>query len=313
VLSARWCHHGGMCLDQPPAAAAAGRELLRNELWALGLNRRIASVRRLCGGYVASAWLVTFTDGSRVAAKTMAGAPANLFRVEADGLAALSATHHLRTPAVIAATDRLLVLEALAHRDDGEQAWEAFAHELAAVHRATVHDRFGWPADGYLGRVTQRNAWTADGHEFFARHRVLRYLEEPAVQRALTSADRKALERFCDRLTEIIPAMPPVLTHGDLWPGNLLSAKDGRIAVIDPAVSYTWAEVDLSMLWCCQRPPPSQRFFDVYQEVNPSPPGWAERMPLLHVRELLSSIAGIGNCEGETDRLRSTLAPFYRR
>jgi len=301
-----------MCLDRPSAAAAAGRELLRDELPLLGLNRRICSMRRLSGGYVASAWLVAFADGSRVAAKTMADAPANLFQVEAEGLTALSATLCLRTPEVIAATDRLIVLEALGRRDDGEQSWEAFAHDLAAVHRTTVHDRFGWPADGYLGRITQRNPWTADGHEFFARHRVLRYLEEPAVLHELTSADRQALERFCDRLTEIIPAMPPVLTHGDLWPGNLLSAEDGRIAVIDPAVSYTWAEVDLSMLWCCQRPPASQRFFDVYQEINPSPPGWAERMPLLHVRELLSSIASIGDSEGEVGRLRSALAPFYR-
>jgi fructosamine-3-kinase len=301
-----------MRLDCPAAAAAAGSELLRHELPLLGLNRRISSMRRLCGGYVASAWLVTFADGSRVAAKTMAGAPANLFEVEAEGLAALSATRCLRTPGVIAATDRLLVLEALDRRDDSGQSWEAFAHDLAAVHRATVQDRFGWPADGYLGRVIQRNPWTASGHEFFARHRVLRYLEEPAVLQELTSADRQALERFCDRLPEIIPAMPPVLTHGDLWPGNLLSTAGGRIAVIDPAVSYTWAEVDLSMLWCCQRPPAAQRFFDVYQEINPSPPGWAERMPLLHVRELLSSIAGIGDSEGEVGRLRSALAPFYR-
>ena len=42
-----------------------------------------------------------------------------------------------------------------------------------------------------------------------------------------------ALERLCDRLPQLIPAMPAVLTHGDLWAGNLLS-RDGRITVIDP-------------------------------------------------------------------------------
>jgi fructosamine-3-kinase len=301
-----------------PAEETTGRELLERELAGLGLaglepGRRIASIHRLSGGYAASAWLVTFTDGSRIAAKTMAGAPADLFRIEAEGLAALAATRHLATPGVVAVTDRLLALEPLAPRDDSEQAWEWLGRDLAVVHRATVHDRFGWPSDGYLGRVAQHNAWTAGGHEFFARHRVLRYLEEPAVQQELTAADQLALEHFCDRLTEIIPAMPPVLTHGDLWAGNLLSTNGGRLAVIDPAVSYTWAEVDLSMLWCCQRPPAARRFFDAYQEINPSPAGWADRMPLLHVRELLSSIAHTGNAGGHATRLRSTLAPFYRR
>jgi fructosamine-3-kinase len=107
--------------------------------------------------------------------------------------------------------------------------------------------------------------------------------------------------------------MPAVLTHGDLWSGNLLSRDDGHIAVIDPAVSYTWAEVDLSMLWGCQRPPVSQHFFGLYQELNPSPPGWAERMPLLHIRELLSSIPHVGDSDGGVQRLRRILAPFYPR
>lgn len=298
--------------EREAATALTERALLQGELIALGLNHRVTSVRRLSGGYVADARLVSFSDGTRVVVKTLADAPAGLFRAEAEGLAALRATGHLATPDVLAVTDRLLILEGLASRDDSQKSWEALAHDLAAVHRSTVHDRFGWTGDTYLGRVVQRNPWTGSGHEFFARHRVLRYLEEPRVEQKLTPDDRRALERFCDRLTEIIPVMPPVLTHGDLWSGNLLSRDDGRIAVIDPAVSYAWAEVDLSMLWGCQRPPASRRFFNVYQEVNPSPPGWAERMPLLHVRELLSSMAHIGDSEGDVRRLRSVLVPFYR-
>ena len=262
---------------------------------------------------MADPWLVTYADGTRMVGKTLAGAPVGMFKAEAEGLAALHTTGHLQTPEVLAVTDRLLLLEALATRDDSKSSWEAFAHDLAALHRNAVHEAFGWPHDGYLGRVVQRNSWTANGHEFFVQNRVLRYLDEPLVQQELTSADRRALERFCDRLTELIPVMPAVLTHGDLWPGNMLSRDDGRIAVIDPAVSFTWAEVDLSMLWGCQRPPSSGRFFDVYQELNPSLPGWRERMPLLHVRELLSSMAHLGDSDGSTQRLRRTLAPFYRR
>ena len=93
-------------------------------------------------------------------------------------------------------TNRLIVLEALAARHDSESAWEAFAHDLAALHRGTVHDRFGWHRDGYLGRVTQHNPGPASGHEFFARYRLLRYLDKPLVQQELTRTDRGALERF---------------------------------------------------------------------------------------------------------------------
>ncbi len=290
----------------------AGHDGLLTELRALGRAGGIASVRRLPGGYVADVWDVGYQDGTRVIGKTVTCAPAGLFRAEADGLAALRVTRHVDTPAVFAATDRMLLLEALAPRDDSEASWEAFAHDLAALHRGTAHEMFGWVSDGYLGRVVQQNPWTVDGHAFFAQHRVLRYLEEPLVQQELTRADRRAVERFCDRLTEIIPVMPAVLTHGDLWSGNLLS-RDGRIAVIDPAVSFTWAEVDVSMLLCCQRPAVSDRFFDVYQELNPSPPGWAERMPFLHVRELLSAMAHMGDTDGAVRRLRGILSPFYPR
>src|SRR6185437_8488537 len=88
----------------------------------------------------------------------------------------------------------------------------------------------------------------------------------------------------------------------------------GRIAVIDPAVSYTWAEVDLSMLWCSPHPPATGRFFEVYQELSPSPPGWADRLHVLHLRELLSMIATFGPAAtASITQCRETLGPFFPR
>jgi fructosamine-3-kinase len=285
---------------------------LRAELRALGHDRQVTSVRRLDGGMACGAWLVCFADGSRVVAKTLADGPADLFAAEAEGLTALHATGHVRTPDVLSVSGRLLVLGELPAREDSGASWEAFAVALADFHRDTAGDRFGWDHDGYLGRFRQENAWTGSGHEFFAERRLLRYLREPRVERALTATDWRALEHFCDRMPDLVPEMPPVLTHGDLWSGNIVGHPAGGLAVIDPAVSFTWAEVDLSMLWSCPRPSASDRFFDVYQELNPSPPGWRHRMPLLNLRELLSVVATFDDAGPVVQVIRDTLAPFYR-
>jgi fructosamine-3-kinase len=99
-----------------------------------------------------------------------------------------------------------------------------------------------------------------------------------------------------------------VLNHGDLWHGNLLSTEDGEPAFIDPAMSWTWAESDLSMAYCSGGIPPS--FFDAYHEIHPAEPGWEQRMELLNLRELLSVIAHFGPVEDYVARIRGVLKHF---
>ncbi len=206
-------------------AGTSGDDDLRASLREVGRADGIADVRRLAGGVIADAWLITWVGGRSAVGKIVNGAAPGLFRTEADGLAALRGTGQLATPDVLAVTDRLLLLEALPPRDDSAGSWEAFGRDMAGAHRAVVSDRFGWPADGWLGRLRQVNAWNADGHVFFAENRLLRYLTEALAEQALTVDDRRAVERLCARLPELVPSMPAVLTHGDLWTGNLVSRR----------------------------------------------------------------------------------------
>jgi len=286
------------------------RLAIESGLTSIGRAAGLVEIVALTGGAVAQTWLLTYADGSHLVAKTMTDVPPGLFGLEASGLAALGATGCVRTPEVLAGFESLLVLEHLQPLEDSPRYWEHLAADLAALHASTVHSRFGWHEDGYLGRLAQHNQWTTGGHQFFCEHRLLRYLREPMTQRALTHQDQRALERLCDRLPSLIPDMPAVLTHGDLWSGNLLAAPDGRPVLIDPAVSFGWAEVDVSMMWCERRPAGSNRFFQRYQELQPLAPGWEARMPILHLRELLCVIAHVGNAWGTADVVSDVLAPF---
>ncbi len=62
---------------------------LRASLREVGRADGIAAVRRLSGGVIADAWLITWADGTSAVGKIVNGAAPDLCRTEADGLAAL--------------------------------------------------------------------------------------------------------------------------------------------------------------------------------------------------------------------------------
>ncbi|MEU4397318.1 fructosamine kinase family protein [Micromonospora orduensis] len=287
--------------------------LLRERLLRAGM-REVLTVEPASGGLAALAGTATRQDAPPVFVKAFAEAPGDdVFVAEAEGLAALRELGRVATPDVILAERDLLVLSLLEPRPRSEAFWERFAHELARMHTGTIHPRFGWHHDNWLGRRRQINTWNDDGFAFFAQHRLLRWLGQPRVEAALDAADRAALERLCHRLPDLLPDRPACLTHGDLWAQNILATPEERPALIDPAVSYTWAEVDLAHVWSTSPPPEAQRFFDVYAELTSLDGDWRARMPIIQLRQHLAVLAQFDDDWGAADQIRATLAPFRKR
>jgi fructosamine-3-kinase len=107
------------------------------------------------------------------------------------------------------------------------------------------------------------------------------------------------------------------LIHGDLWAANLLTGTRRSFAVIDPAVSYGWAEVDLANLYGSGLPDEAARFFDVYREQSPLVDGWEDRRAILFLPIVLGTIAQVSKSndisQWAVGQLRATLRPHYRR
>jgi fructosamine-3-kinase len=285
-------------------------ELLAKRLAEAGFAA--ASLEAVTGGFICVAGTARLGDGSRVFAKTLAEQDADIFEVEAAGLSSLGELGGVRVPAVLHVSPRLLVLEALRPRCEQERFWEQLGRMVAVLHTSTVGDRFGWHRDGWQGRLRQENSWDTDGYAFYAQRRILRWLTEPLVEAEFDRQERQAVERLCDALPELIPPHPPSLTHGDLWLENILADDSGQPALIDPAVSCTWPEVDLAALWCSPRPPASERFFAVYEELASPHDGWQDQAQLLRIWDLFSTIAHGLDTWGAAEIVRTLIAPFRR-
>ncbi|MEM7481703.1 MAG: fructosamine kinase family protein [Acidobacteriota bacterium] len=262
------------------------RQSLENRLQeALGAAARIASVRGST---------LVLADGQRFFLKTQHAPPTDVFEREAEGLGALEGIGRVRGPSIVlpgaSGDTRFLILEEISRGASHPSAWESFGRRLAEHHRASRGERFGFDHDNYLGRTPQPNGWSADGAEFFRRHRLAFQLD---LARRNGHAD-DALNRLGDSLLARLDSLldlagePPCLLHGDLWSGNVLSDEEGEVRWIDPAAHYAHREADLAMAKLFGGFP--ETFFAAYGESWPLPPGQRERKDLFQLYHLLNHL-----------------------
>jgi fructosamine-3-kinase len=253
------------------------------------------------GGHICTASRLTLDDGSSLFAKSWPEraaepVPDGFFAAEAAGLRWLREAAAVPVPEVVAALPELLALEWVDPGRPSATAAARFGRELAAQHRAGA-PAFGadWP--GFIGALSQDNTpspgpWPA----WFTERRLLPYLRLSADRGALTAADVALVERLISRIDGYGGAEPPARIHGDLWPGNLLWAADGRVWLVDPAAHGGHRETDLAQLALFGGAPHLPEILAGYQEVWPLDDGWQARLPVhqLHLLLVHTALFGAG-------------------
>jgi fructosamine-3-kinase len=255
----------------------------------LSLPDGARDARRVGGGDINDAFHVVLGDGTEAFVKTRAEASPGEYQAEAAGLRWLAEPGALRTPRVLDVHDSYLALEWIeAGRLDAAGERE-LGRGLAITHAAgapSFGDARARSGSSQFGSLRLSNQPTENWPSFYAERR-LRPLARIARDRgALSTAGAAAVERVCERLSELSgPAEPPARLHGDLWQGNVMADAQGRPWLIDPSSYGGHREVDLAMLRLFGAP--SDRVFVHYEEVAPLAAGWQERVGLYQLLPLL--------------------------
>ena len=265
-------------------------EILRQTL---GSESVIASSESVSGGCINRVMKLNLNSGKPLLVK-LAGEANVGFRHEAQGLAAIAETNTIATPQVIAVGDSpqpYLILEWIGTAASQPVFWERLGQKLAALHNVKpAQQGFGFTEDNVIGANSQINSWSNSWASFFCERR-LRYQFELAFGEGHFSESEVLLFEECLAKVSVMLEQAdaqPSLIHGDLWNGNFLCDQNQQAVLIDPAVSYSHSEVELSIMRMFGGFDP--RCFEAYHEMRPAQPGASQRIEIYSLYHYLNHL-----------------------
>ena len=252
------------------------------------LSEEIVSARPLTGGDISSAYLLK--TGERTYFLKVNNKPfaEEMFRAEHKGLQAIADTRTIAVPHVHLVDsyegNSFLLMDFIVSKRPDSADYQRLGAEVAQLHQCTLDD-FGFSDDNFIGSLPQSNRPHSTWASFYWAERILPQLQravgENLLSRKEIPAENKAISRFSDCFGEVKAS----LLHGDLWGGNYLITKEGTPYLIDPALYYGHAMVDISMSHLFGGF--GTEYYDAYHEIIPKPANYAEQMELYQLYYLL--------------------------
>ncbi len=263
------------------------------------LGATVTGKHEVSGGDICCAWRVSLSDGRTVFAKEHPSA-GPMFEAEAFGLEWLAEANALRTPTVLHASWRALVLEFIEVGPADASSAEWLGRGLAQLH-AHAPASFGLQQQGVIATLPQDNASLPDWPTFYGARRLAPMLALCIKRGRLPAETHNDLEALLRVLPDRLgPPEPPARLHGDLWSGNVMTDHRGAPVLVDPAVYGGHREVDLAMMRLFGGFSPAT--FAAYEEVTPLAAGHQDRVELLQLYPVLVHTALFGGHYGSTAR-----------
>ena len=260
-----------------------------------GNDRAVAAKNFVPGGDINEAYALTLDDGTVLFMKSNAENAVENFIAEAEGLEAIRNTHTISSAKVLGiGTDKnhsFLLLEYIAAGKRIADYWETFALELAAMHRSDAGAYYGFVRDNWIGTRPQKNDLCGSWIAFFRDCRLKPQFQ--AAEKNFSTSELKKIDWLLEHLDRyLIEPERPSLVHGDLWAGNIITGTDGKGWLIDPAVYFGCAEVDIAMTELFGGY--SGSFYEAYKETGLLKPGYEDRRDLYNLYQLLNHLNMFG-------------------
>lgn len=261
-----------------------------------GAGVSVSARRRVSGGDINDAYLISLSDGQKVFLKENSASNEDFFRAETEGLDTIAQTGAIGVPCPHAygtcGGKSFLLMEYIGSAREARGFWEDFGHALSTLHMAdtkpyTGTGRYGFIHDNYIGAGPQDNSVKDTWVDFFRECRILKQFER--AKDMLPGEDAASIERLMSHLSDYIPEPDrPSLIHGDLWGGNFITGPHGQAMLIDPAVYVGSAEADIAMTQLFGGF--AHAFYDSYKESGLIKPGYSDRRDIYNLYHMLNHV-----------------------